>query len=117
MKTIYISGPMEGYDNNNTEEFAKTEKFLLNMGYDVINPVNIEVDESFIAGQTPTRQDFYRKDIRALTYCDEIFMMKGWQVSHGAQLERQVAFEIGLKIRYHDEVMLTWDKEPYIVER
>jgi hypothetical protein len=41
-----------------------------------------------------------RYDIRALTFCDSIYMMKGWEESKGANIELKVAKAIGLKIIY-----------------
>lgn len=103
-KVFYISGPMEGKENLNFDAFEKMERILIDQGYGVVNPTKIEVDDDHMITEKPTRQDFYRKDIRALTYCDGIVMLKGWNVSHGAQFERMVALEMGLTIHYEEEV-------------
>lgn len=89
----------------NAEAFFDAGRMLDSMeGYDPINPFHIEVDPDYMITENPTRQDFYRKDIRALTYCDGILMLKGWNMSHGAQLERYVAIEMGLTVHYEDEI-------------
>lgn len=103
-RRIYISGPMEGKRNHNVAAFNKMEKKLKDMGYSPSNPVDIEVDSHFMVASNPTRQDFYRKDFRELTYCNAIMMLKGWNTSHGAQLERLIALEMGLTIHYEDEI-------------
>jgi len=104
MKLIYISGPMEGIENANEDRFNDFEQILNALGYAAVNPATIEVDKDYQFTNNPTRQDYYRKDVRALTYCTDIFMMKGWNTSHGAQFERQVAVELGLNIHYEEEL-------------
>lgn len=103
-KIFYISGPMEGYENNNYEAFYRMAVELEILGYKYFNPHDIDVDEDFLITKNPTRQDYYRKDIRVLTYCNAIIMLKGWQVSHGALFERQVAIEMGLTVHYEEEL-------------
>lgn len=101
---IYISGPMEGRNDHNLDAFGSAEVLLESLEYRVVNPFDIGVDKLFQFTTNPTRQDFYRKDIRALTYCHAIFMLKGWNQSHGAQFERYVALELGLEIIYEEQV-------------
>jgi hypothetical protein len=116
-KTIYISGPMEGYENDNFDCFNDMERILESIGYGVVNPVKVYVDKDYQITTTPTRQDYYRKDIRALTYCDEIVMLKGWNLSHGAQFERYVALEMGLRIRYEEELLVSYGGNWEFAER
>lgn len=104
MKRIYISGPMEGKPDLNVDAFNSMQIFLESFGYQVVNPVHVDVDPDFLITDIPTRLDYYRKDIRALTYCDGIMMLKGWNVSHGAQLERTIAQEMGLIVIYEDQI-------------
>lgn len=103
-RVFYISGPMEGKDNHNKEEFDKAEKLLKSLAYGTVNPFYLQVDERFIITEQPTRQDYYRKDIRALTYCTDILMLRGWNTSHGAQLERLIAIEMGLNVVYEEQL-------------
>lgn len=108
-RVIYISGPMEGVENHNESAFERAERMLHAFGYDVVNPHKILCDESYMITKEPTRQDYYRKDIRALTHCTDIMMLNGWSRSHGAQLERQIAYEMGLVVHYEDEI--EWDSD------
>ena len=103
-KRIYISGPMEGKRQHNKGAFKSAEKQLERMGHSPVNPFDLQVDPIHMITANPTRQDFYRKDVRALTYCDGILMLKGWNMSHGAQFERYVAIEMGLTVHYEDEI-------------
>ena len=43
-----------------------------------------------------------RKDIKLLMDCDCILMLKGWSVSRGASIERELAMSLGLPIFYED---------------
>ena len=104
MKIVYISGPMEGCENHNITSFQKMENYLSSKGYSVVNPFDILVDERFKTSEKETRRDYMRKDIREITFCSSIMMLNGWSRSHGAQLERTVAIEMGLGIMYEDEL-------------
>jgi hypothetical protein len=95
MARIYISGPMKGYKDSNIEEFKKAHLKLLRLGYEVTNPFLI-----INSDETLTYQDYMRFDIRALTFCDSIYMLKGWEQSKGANIELTIARAIGLKILY-----------------
>jgi hypothetical protein len=91
METIYISGPIKGI-NNPKGIFDNKQKQLEKLGYQVTNPFNLL--------ETGTYEEFMRYDIRALTFCDSIYMMKGWEKSKGANIELKVAQAIGLKMLY-----------------
>jgi hypothetical protein len=91
METIYISGPIKGITNPK-EIFDNKQKQLEKLGYQVTNPFNLL--------ETGTYEEFMRYDIRALTFCDSIYMMKGWEKSKGANIELKVAQAIGLKMLY-----------------
>lgn len=103
-RIFYISGPMEGYKDDNKESFDKVEKVIKDAGQKAINPYYYPVDIDYMITKEPTRQDYYRKDIRILTRCTDIIMLRGWNVSHGAQFERYVALELGIKIHYEEEI-------------
>jgi hypothetical protein len=91
METIYISGPIKGITNPKGI-FDNKQKQLEKLGYQVTNPFNLL--------ETGTYEEFMRYDIRALTFCDSIYMMKGWEKSKGANIELKVAQAIGLKMLY-----------------
>jgi hypothetical protein len=96
MEKIYISGQITGYKNNNKESFANAEYRLKQKGYEVINPLDV-------CALLPTNTiytEYMRFDIRALTFCDSIYMLKGWEKSKGANIELTVAQAIGLKVLY-----------------
>jgi hypothetical protein len=91
--TTYIAGPMTGYPNNNYPEFAYVAGVLRDRGVDVRTPNEID------AGSTDRTWDWYmREALKMLTDCDEVLLLKGWEQSRGASLERYVAEALGMHI-------------------
>ena len=94
MNKIYISGPIKGYADGNIKAFKNAQIKLEGENYLVTNPFEITPDTEL------TYEEYMRYDIRALTFCDCIYMLKGFELSKGANLELNVAKAIGLKIIY-----------------
>ena len=92
MKKIYISGPMTGLPDLNFPAFHQAAKDLRAMGFDVVNPAEINADPS------TGWQECMRADIKALCDCDTIAMLPGWQRSNGAHLEVHVAHRLGIEV-------------------
>lgn len=93
--TIYISGSISGRKPQEYKaHFAKAGERLSAMGYQVINPLNNGLNEG------DTWHAHMRADIRLLTYCDEIFMLDGWERSKGATAEHALAEALGILIHY-----------------
>lgn len=80
---IFISGPMKNKPNGNKEAFFEAEYKLKRLGYSVFNPAWCQYgyDTEF------TEDDMHMIDFSALSRCDAIYMLKGWQYSKGAQAE------------------------------
>jgi len=93
MNKIYISGKITGIDNY-AELFQNAEDYLISLGYEVINPVklNHEHDKSW--------ESYMKEDIKALLYCDEIYLLENYYKSKGAMIERAIAVELGMKVIY-----------------
>jgi len=94
---IYISGPMTGLPNFNYEAFHAAERQLVLEGYKVTNPAR-----NFNGDTTLPREMYMRKDIEQVLEVDMLYMLKGWYNSAGARLERLIAQETGLSIKYQD---------------
>ena len=92
MKRLYLSGPMSGLPEHNFSAFNAEAARLRELGYDVVNPVDINPDPG-----TPWHE-FLRNDLLALLTCDTIALMPGWQGSTGAHLEMHVAHRIAMPI-------------------
>lgn len=90
-KNIYISGKITGVENF-AEIFKDKEKELTEKGHKVYNPAKHPDMFSW--------QQFMELDLKALSFCDSIYMMKGWESSKGAKLELEEAKKLGLEIIY-----------------
>jgi hypothetical protein len=83
---------MSGMPEHNFPAFNAEAKRLRALGYDVVNPVDINPDPAL------SWQECLRNDLAALLTCDAIEMLDGWMGSKGAHLEMHVAHRIGMPI-------------------
>lgn len=65
---------------------------LRGLGYDVVNPVDINPDPGV------TWHQCLRNDLQALLTCDTLALLDGWMISQGAHLELHVAHRVGMRI-------------------
>lgn len=89
---IYISGKITG-TKGYQRRFKKAEKKF--KGFTVINPAKISK-----ALPKLKWHEYMRIDLKALELCDVIYMMKSWEESKGAQMEREYAIENGIDVMY-----------------
>lgn len=90
---IYISGPISGRDIDEArEEFARASLYIMGQGHTAVSPFDngLSTDAPYIEHLTA--------DLRLLSECDAIYMLKGWNNSRGAQLELSYAKIYGLRI-------------------
>lgn len=96
---IYISGPISGtadykerFRQAKTEiaEMVKTSMF----DWTIINPVE------FCEQIDGTWADYMDVCLAALRLCDAIYILRGWEKSKGATIEKLYAEEAGFKIFY-----------------
>lgn len=108
----YISGPIM-YSTDDTDMFKVCEGLLRDMSWGAVNPKNVRacVDSGRLAdrrcrllpheiekGMDHSWSCYLRYDLVAMLRCDAIVLLPGWQDSHGARLEQQVALACGLSI-------------------
>lgn len=93
-KRIYISGPMTGLPELNFPAFHAAAKALRALGYEVVNPAEVNPDS------TKPWQQCMRDDIRALCDCDATALMEGWEASKGAHLELHIAHRLGMEVTH-----------------
>ena len=113
--TIYVSGPMGGIPDLNEPAFRAVAANLMERGYAVIVPHDVEAVEHdgpcprSHGGTTQTGHGtgcFLRGDVRALTYADAIYMLEGWECSVGARLELQVATACGISVMIQSPIVV-----------
>lgn len=96
MRRVYIAGPMSGIPDLNFPAFHAAAAKLRELGFDVINPAEINTDPS--AGWAACM----RADIAQLVTCDGIALLPGWENSKGARLEKHIAEALGMRVIYVD---------------
>lgn len=95
---VYISGPISGKPIHIAEfSFLKAEKELRKKGYEPVNPFDSGLEP------TDTWERHLAYDIEMLRKCKYILMLKGWESSRGAKLEREVAILNDIEVWYEKE--------------
>lgn len=92
MKRIYLSGPMTGMPNKNFPAFNAEAKRLRLLGYEVVNPVEINGDAAVNQGRTHI--ECLRNDVAGLATCDTLAMLPMPNRQHrskGMEIEIDVA--------------------------
>ncbi len=90
---IYVSGPMSHLPNNNVPAFNAATKLLRKKGYKVVNPAELDKEET-----CRTWEQCLRRDIRHLTTCTDIATLKGYKKSRGATLEIHIGRALSFKV-------------------
>lgn len=90
MKTvIYIAGPMTGYPEHNYPAFNAEAFRLRSLGFEVLNPAEGPAQDSWAA--------YMRQALRMVLGATHLVLLPGWLTSRGANLEHQVATELGMR--------------------
>lgn len=101
---IYLSGKIGGavVSKATLEKFAKRERFLVHMGFEVFNPTCSGLGSKAEALAKKHGTDFYREilllDLAELKACDALYLLPDWKDSPGAMAELAFARAIGLKV-------------------
>ena len=83
---------MTGKPNLNFPAFNSEAYRLRCLGYDVVNPAELNKDQS------ASWHECMKTDLKALLDCDAVCLIEGWQASAGAHLEMHIAHRVGIKI-------------------
>lgn len=114
---VYLAGPMRGYPEFNFPLFFEVEEALKQQqGWEVLSPArmdrqlgfdpkNLKGTEQELAFLGFDLGDAMRRDLNAITQCDGICLLPGWEKSRGARVEAQVANEINLAFYEWDPVL------------
>jgi len=109
---LYIAGPMRGIKYYNFPAFDQAKEELWDLCYEVLSPADMDremgndpftLPEDHDWNTIPDGFDFgkcVRKDVEAITCCDGIYLLKGWENSKGAKAEKTVAEWMGKEVMY-----------------
>lgn len=90
-KRVFISGPMTGYEDYNRPAFMEAEEKLRKAGFSVFNPAWMNFDAGF------SNDAIMAIDLCALSHCNYIYQLEGWDKSKGASAEWMTALSMGIK--------------------
>lgn len=96
MTTVYVAGPMTGLPDYNYPAFNQAAAELTDAGYDVLNPVTSEDDNT--TGTTQTWQWYMRHALAMVIRADGVALLPGWETSRGATLEVHVVQSLDLPV-------------------
>ena len=114
-KSIYIAGPMTGYEDFNFPAFNEAADILRTQGWTVFNPAEKESekgldDEARKTGDAAAAiekgfdfREVYLWDVQKVIESDAILMLEGWEASVGAVGELSVAMAV--KKHYPDYIV------------
>ena len=90
---IYISGRITGLPYPiAVKRFAVAARRLSELGHHPVNPIDNGLHRD------ATWAEHMRADLAALRRCDGVCMLRGWERSRGAQIERRAALKRGMPI-------------------
>lgn len=123
MTTLYIAGPMSGYEDFNFPAFDEAAEQLTAAGYDVINPAEedrkLGIDPS-MPQSLFTEQDYHeamKRDIPLVLSVDGVALLPGWRRSRGANIEHDVCRAIGNPAMMVEAWLFKASKEKSLLSR
>ena len=116
---IYIAGPMRGIANYNFPAFDAARDLLTRLGHDVVSSADIDRASGFVTehdGAVDVTPAFsiaaaLRKDFAAISSCDAVAFLPGWEASAGSLAERRVATDVGCELWRVDPAAGTFERE------
>jgi hypothetical protein len=93
LPTIYLSGPMTGYENHNFPTFNEAARRLRLLGFPVLNPADFGGED-----ETNTYRVCLARDLLLLPHAKVVVMLPGWEESRGAGLEFDTALAMKIPV-------------------
>lgn len=101
---IYVAGPITGQRDTVPQRFMQGDTEVRALGYNPVNPIEVNGWQDLGDGDLPENWRLYlRRDIHTLAECDGIYLLRGWENSRGARLEKLIADGLDLIILYQEE--------------
>ena len=98
-KRIFISGPMTGVPDY-IVKFTEAKLELVAAGYtDIINPAIVNNSLIPILSYSELIEMCYKE----LDFCDQIYMLHGWENSKGANIELAYAKSKNMEVLFQDK--------------
>lgn len=104
-QSVYVAGPMAGYEDFNFPLFAATTELLRGEGFRVVSPAELDEDGFFEGTDKETfsvrpdaRAKYMERDLPHVIDCDAIALLPGWQESTGANIELMTALVCGKEV-------------------
>lgn len=95
----YISGPITGHPDAK-EKFMAAEKELIGFEFEPVNPFNNGLQKDPAIEYT----DHLLADLKSLSGCQIIYMLRNWQMSRGARIEYSFAVNMGIEVMFESVV-------------
>jgi len=104
---VYIAGPMSGVPLFNHPAFDDAAERLRAQGHSVWSPAELDrlmgIDPAHSISEDQRRR-LLGAGIRALTECQAIALLPGWECSVGATLEKDIAAALGMDVFHLPDV-------------
>lgn len=133
MKTLYLAGPMTGYEYHNFPAFDKATEDLTSRGFKVISPADIDRAlgyDGMVTQASPPMEllkIMFMRDLMAVMYeVDEVCLLPGWRKSKGACIESALAcmlgkpcweYEGGFQVSFHASTAASKALQEIAIER
>lgn len=96
IKRVYVAGPMSGLPNFNKDAFAAAAHQLNQLGFTAVNPFRDDDVNGDELAKGKTYESILAQSLSLLLTCDAIYLLDGWEKSHGAQIEYHLAQHQGI---------------------
>jgi hypothetical protein len=95
MDKIYISGKISGLSH---------EECMNNFegGIQKLRRINLFGVSPYQGDEGRTWQQYMKEDIKLMMNCEGIFMLSNWRESKGANIERNLAMHLGMRVYYEE---------------
>lgn len=96
----YIAGPMRGIEDWNFPAFDNADEVLISYGWKTFSPAQHDRD-SGAADDYPNARplwEYMMTDLAEVAKSDAVFVLPGWEDSHGATLEVMVAQSLDILV-------------------